>query len=493
MSATLLLIQNPDSANTELVRHFESLHYYLRHTEDVASAIKLIDDHGLKPSAILVDIPNIDETQMSLLESIGESLGIHEWVFLTYDLASPLADRLEKLSYRRLKQPCSVMHVEMAIKKAMRSTIVRRRMAELASNNATKNSFASIVGKSDVITEHRRILKELSQVPISTLMILGETGTGKGHAARLLHRNGIRKEYPFVEMNCAAMPSELVESQLFGHEAGAFTGAKGRHRGLLEQADNGTLFLDEIGEMPIEVQSKLLKAIEEQVFRRVGGKFEIRVDVQIFAASNRDMQKMVVDGKLREDLYHRLNVFEIEVPPLRAYKTDLLDLVPIIVTEFNLKSGKKVQIIPDDAWSMMMEYDWPGNVRELRNAIERAVLLSKNDRLNASRLNLKNTLLEDRLDDVDDAEDVIEGQELLSEDVPIDAVQTNQVSFTLDGKLTLNEMDRQIIERALHITQQNISRAAELLGVTRETIRYRVQKYELDLERDSTQTPYPLI
>lgn len=481
MAATLLLIQNPDSNHSELVSHFESLDFHLRYTEDVSSAIKLIDDHGLKPSAILVDIPDISVKQMDMLESIEESLGIHEWVFLTYDLELPIAERLEELSYRSLKQPTTEKRVEIAVKKAIRSTMTRRRLAEHASNTLKKNCFESIVGKSRVIVEHRRILKELSQIPISTLMIKGETGTGKGHAAGILHSNGLRQDYSFIEMNCAALPSELVESQLFGHEAGAFTGAKGRHRGLLEQADNGTLFLDEIGEMPLEVQAKLLKAIEEQVFRRVGGEHEISVDVQIFAASNQDLQQMVVDGQFREDLYHRLNVFEIEVPALRDYKSDLLELVPQTVSDFNAKSGKKVKTIPDQAWSMMMDYDWPGNVRELRNAVERAVLLSKDEELNSNWLNLNNSLLENNLERTDQQP---ESSQLIDESSNVsrlNVVRSNEISFVLDGTLSLEEMDRKIIECALQISQHNISKAAELLGATRETVRYRIQKYELDV------------
>ncbi len=483
MAATLLLIQNPDSDNEGLVSHFKSLHYNLRNTEDVSSAIQHIDDHGVKPSAILVDIPEISETQMDMLESIEESLGIHEWVFLTYDLEQSLSERLEELSYRSLRQPCSYKRIEIAVKKAVRSTIVRRRLAQYSSSNLQRSSFESIVGHSDVIVEHRRVLEELSKVPMSTLMIKGETGTGKGHAAGILHSNGLRQEYSFIEMNCAALPQELVESQLFGHESGAFTGAKGRHRGLLEQADCGTLFLDEIGEMPLDVQAKLLKAIEEQSFRRVGGEHEIEVDVQVFAASNRDLQQMVVDGEFREDLYHRLNVFEITVPALREYKSDLLELVPAIIADFNSQAGKNVRIIPDDAWADLMDYDWPGNVRELRNALERAVLLSKNETLNSCWLKLNNTLLEEQLTDIESGdEQTVSDEPALDDNITqLQIVKSNVVSFEIDGSISLEEMDRKIIECALDVSQNNITRAAELLGATRETLRYRIQKYELDI------------
>lgn len=480
MANTLLFIQNPDSDHDDLVVFIKSLDYVVRHTEDVSSAITLIDDHGLRPNAILVDIPDISEQQVSMLESIEESLGVHEWIFLGYNLAEELADRLDEISYRTLQQPFTHKKIALTIKKAMRSTLVRRRLADHMRSNDLKSGFDSIAGQSDMLKEHRSILKQLAKVPLSTLMIKGETGTGKGHAASLLHGNGLRQDYSFIEMNCAAMPQELVESQLFGHEPGAFTGAKGRHRGLLEQADNGTLFLDEIGEMPLDVQAKLLKAIEEQRFRRVGGEHEINVDVQVFAASNRDLQQMVIDGEFREDLYHRLNVFEITVPSLRDYKSDLVELVPMIMAEYNSVSGKHVKHITDKAWSMMMEYDWPGNIRELRNAIERSVLMAQGDTLNSRWLNLHNTLLEEQLEPEKNKDHPSQVENVDGHTPDISVIGDRQLLITIDGDTSLEQMDQSIIERALKLCDDNLSQAAELLQTTRETLRYRVQKYGLD-------------
>ncbi len=485
MASILLFIQDEHSVNKELLPYLEDQPFKVRHAASVKEALQLIDDHGYQPDAILVDVDDLNETQIQQLEEIEDTLGIHEWVFLDRELAEDLADRVDELSFRSLRAPYSPKRISVTVKKAMRSTRVRRRLAEYSASSLKKSSFDSIVGQSEAIKEHRRVLEELSQVPMSTLMIHGETGSGKGHSAGILHSNGLRQDFAFIEMNCAAIPQELVESQLFGHEAGSFTGAKGRHRGLLEQANNGTLFLDEIGEMPLEVQAKLLKAIEEQSFRRVGGEHEISVDVQIFAASNQDLQQMVVDGEFREDLYHRLNVFEIEVPPLREYKSDLTELVPLLVSEYSAKSGKKVTSIPDEAWSELLTYNWPGNVRELRNAIERSVLLSRDGELNANWLNLNNTLLEDQLEEPDETPESTE-PELQGDNVTaLNVVQNDILTFKLDGNTTLEEMDRQIIEKALQITQNNITKAAQLIGATRETLRYRIQKYELDVGAES--------
>lgn len=477
MASTLLYIHESESDQQDLLSLLEDQPYRLHHASSVDEAVHLIDDKGLKPDAVLVDLEPLSAEQISILENIKESLGIHEWVFLLYESSAQFAERIDEISYRELTPPCPPKRVVTAVRNAMRSTKVRRRLAEYAADSLKKLSFDSIVGSSSVTNEHRRVLQELSQVPMSTLMIQGETGSGKGHAAGVLHSNGLRKDYPFIEMNCAAIPKDLVESQLFGHEAGSFTGAKRRHRGLLEQANNGTLFLDEIGEMPLDVQSKLLKAIEEQLFRRVGGEHEISVDVQVFTASNQDLEKMVVDGEFREDLYHRLNVFEINVPSLREYKSDLTELVPMLVAEYSAKSGKKINEIPNEAWSEMLSYSWPGNIRELRNAIERSVLLSRDGVLNANWLNLNNTLLEDQLNEQVDT--------LSSQDQPSVEAQggddSNQLCFAIDGSVSLEEMDRQIIQKALQISKNNITQAAELLGATRETLRYRIQKYELEV------------
>ena len=483
IGASLLLIQNPSSVNETLSSQLDSLSVNFCCTEDITTAIYLLDTIGFKPSVIVVDIASITEKQVTMLEGIESSLNIHEWIYVTYALEESVALRLQEMAYRNIDQQCSIDCIETVVKNAVRSTLVRRRIQEYTEHKVEKNSIASIVGSSCRIQNHKKMMLRLSEIPLRTLMIKGETGSGKGHTAKVLHTIGPRKKYSFVEMNCAAMPSELVESQLFGHERGAFSGANTRHHGLLEQANRGTLFLDEIGEMPVGVQAKLLKAIEEQRYRRVGGEIEIKVDVQVFAASNRNIQAMVVAGSFREDLYHRLNVFEIVVPALREYKSDLVELVPIIMAEYNLLSGQNVSIITDKAWQTMLDYNWPGNVRELRNAIERSVLLAKGHSLSSQWLNLNNTLLASKLvkpqDNNDEhikKDDSVKFKNTLFQTA---GIQANQIFFTLDGLVSLDEIHRQIILKALKISNQNISKAAKLLGSTRETLRYRVQKYGL--------------
>ncbi len=304
------------------------------------------------------------------------------------------------------------------------------------------------------------MLKQVVNVPFSSLVITGETGTGKGLISRVLHYTGTRASKPLVELNCAAIPKDLLESELFGYEAGAFTGAKKRHRGLLEQADTGTIFLDEIGEMDLNLQGKLLKAIEELKFRRLGSEHTVEVDLQVIAATNRELQQKVKSGEFREDLYHRLSVLNIHIPPLRERIEDLQDLVPQFVDECNIKSGKHVKNIPINVWNQLESYHWPGNVRELHNIIERCVLLAESETFPDQWLQLAN-----KIDDT--------------------SVSSNKGMFIpLDGSLSLNEMEKLILQEALNRANHNVTGAARLLKATRETMRYRVQKHHLKFEQD---------
>jgi two-component system response regulator AtoC len=261
-----------------------------------------------------------------------------------------------------------------------------------------------------------------------------------------------------IEVNCAALPKELLESELFGHESGAFTDAKSRRRGLMEQANGGTLFLDEIAELTLELQAKVLKAIEDKMIRRLGGDQEIRVDARIIVATNRNLQDEVAAGRFRADLFHRLDVFRLDLPALRDRREDLADLVPAMVAEFNAKSGRRVKDIPSECWRRLHAHDWPGNVRELRNVIERCVLFSEGDQLSTEWLQVSQ----------------------VQADGNNGAGRGEGLWLPLDGSLSLEEMDRAIIKSVLESHDFNILASARALGTTRETLRYRIQKYRLE-------------
>lgn len=302
------------------------------------------------------------------------------------------------------------------------------------------------------------MLTQIAKAGFSAVVLRGGTGTGKGLAARILHYNGPRADGPMIEVNCAALPDELLESELFGHEAGAFTGAKNRREGLFEQANGGTLFLDEIGEMPLGLQAKLLKAVEDRTIRRVGGNREISVDVTIITATNRDLENEVAENRFRSDLFHRLSVFQIVLPSLSHRIEDIEDLVKEFVAEFNERRNERITEIPDEFWTLLRQYSWPGNVRELRNVIERCVLLSRGNQLETRWL------------------------QLTAGDRPESDSDGDSIRFPLNGSVTLDEMERRMIEEALRRQRGNVTRAATLLGVSRQTMRYRIDKHHIDTE-----------
>jgi DNA-binding NtrC family response regulator len=383
-----------------------------------------------------------------------------EWLFLTgYGTVADSVRAMRLGAYDFLEKPCDEAHLDLVVAGASRSARAHRRLEDETRHHHDLYSIERFLGTSKQAAAVRELLTKLSEVPFSALVIGGETGTGKGLAARILHHSGMRAIGPLVEINCAALPRELLESEIFGHEAGAFTGARKRHRGLVEQADRGTLFLDEISEMAPDLQTKLLKVIEDKTFRPLGGEREISVDLQVIAASNRNLTQMANQGEFRDDLYHRLSVFGLQLPPLRDRCEDLEDLLPAIVAEFNLKAGRNVRKIPDSVWAALKSYDWPGNIRELRNVVERCVLFAEGESFPEQWLQLP-------------------GPALIAARAGGGA-NGDSLPLPVDGSMSLDEMERQIIRSVLDRTQNNTAAAARLLGTTRQTLRYRIQKHGL--------------
>lgn len=450
MPNSLLIIEDEPLLGEELVRHFQHLGWEVWLAKDLAKARQLLEGR-LEPLVVLSDLSLPDGNALDLLEGIGRRAS--EWIFLTGYGSVPDSVRALRLgAYDFLEKPCDPNRLQLVLEAAARSARAQRRLAFEAAQLNLRFSPQALVGDSPKTRELRQLIAKLAKLPFSSCLILGETGTGKGLVARILHASGSRSQGPWVELNCAALPKDLAEAELFGYEPGAFTGAKGRHHGLLEQADGGTLFLDEIGELDLGIQAKLLKAVEDKRFRRLGGEREIQVDVQLIAASNRNLLKEVEAGRFRSDLYHRLSVFEVTIPPLRERREDLKTLVPLLIEEFNAKAGKRVKVIPPSVWSALESYHWTGNVRELRNLIERCVLL---------------------------AEDEIFPQQWLNLPGSVAPQDSNLIHLPLDGSLSLEEMEKHILQTALSRTSGNVTAAARLLKTSRETLRYRIQKHGL--------------
>ena len=334
----------------------------------------------------------------------------------------------------------------------------------MAEEGSRRYGAERFLGTSAEAQETRQLLVQIAGADFSAVIVQGDTGTGKGLAARILHYGGPRASGPLVEVNCAALPEDLLESELFGHEAGAFTGAKGRHRGLFEQADGGTLFLDEIGDLPLGLQAKLLTAVEDRRIRRVGGEREINVDVRIVAATNRDLAEEVAAGRFRSDLYHRLSVFQIRVPRLAERPQDIEELVWTLIAEFNERAHRRLSSVPESVWDALRAHPWPGNVRELRNVVERCVLLSKGDALDPRWL---------QLSPASAAADPAGGEDA-------------GLRFALDGSVSLEQFECRVMEEALKRQRGNVTQAARLVGMSRQAMRYRLEKYGLkaDLAED---------
>ncbi len=458
MTKTLLIIEDEALLGQELSRHYGKAGWDVEWVQTLSAARALLDGGLIEPLLILSDMNLPDGNALDLMDAYKGRLAYGEWLFLTGYGSVPESVRALRLgAYEFIEKPCEMDRLDLVVASATRSALAQRRLLEQAEIGHRKYAPEAFVGQSPAAQQLRDLLARLTHVPFSAVIIAGETGTGKGLVARILHYGGKRGANPLVELNCAALPREILESELFGHEAGSFTGATARHRGLIEQADGGTLFLDEIGEMPLDLQAKLLKAIEDRKFRRLGSEREITVDVQILAASHRDLEAMVRDGTFRSDLYHRLSVFKLHLPPLREVKQDLDELVPLFIAELNAKAAKQVRVIPDSVWAELRAYDWPGNVRELRNVLERCVLFADGPVFPRRWLQLSGNPPPPATPS--------EGQ--------------NGLFIPLDGSMDLDDMDRFIIETTLNRHQGNVTGAARALGTTRETLRYRVRKYGL--------------
>ena len=461
MIETLLIIEDEKLLGSELSVHYRQLDWEVILAVNLADAKNWLLNNNLDPLLIISDMNLPDGNALDFMEIMKKKTLYTEWLFLTGYGSVPDSVRALRLgAYDFLEKPCDLERLDLVVASAARSASIQRRLLDQTKQGYRRYSPEAYIGSSSQAQGVRELLSKLTEVPFSALIIGGESGTGKGLVARILHYGGHRAQQPMIEVNCAALPRELLESELFGHEAGAFTGATGRHRGFLEQADGGTLFMDEIGEMPLDLQAKLLKVLEDHKVRRLGGEKEIIVDVQIIAASNRDLEKMTEEGSFRADLYHRLSVFRITLPPLRAALSDLDQLVPLFVAEYNAKAGKQVREISAEVWQKLKAYHWPGNVRELRNVIERCVLFSDSTKFPVQWLQLAGK------------------QEVVTRN---DNANNDTILLPLDGSMALDDMDRFIIKTALERTDNNLAAAARVLGATRETLRYRVRKYNLNI------------
>jgi two-component system, NtrC family, response regulator AtoC len=367
-----------------------------------------------------------------------------------YASVDTAVEAMKEGAFHFAHKPFNLDEVAATVERALETTRLRREVRQYRINAARPYTLQRLVGDSPEIRSLRSLIGRVAASPASTVLLTGESGTGKDLVATIIHYASARASRPFMNITCSALPEKLLESELFGHERGAFTDARTQKKGLLEAADGGTVFLDEIGEMAPGLQAKLLRFLEEKAFKRVGGSQDVHVDVRVIAATNRNLEEDVTRHRFRPDLFFRLNVLPIELPPLRSRPADISLLAEYFIDAFNTEFRKRVQGATPAAHALLQAYGWPGNVRELRNVIERAMLLTNGTRLDARDFTISTAAA--------------------------DAVEDFELPAT---GLNLEELERSLVVQALKRSGGNQTRAGTFLGLNRDQIRYRIEKFGL--------------
>ncbi len=365
--------------------------------------------------------------------------------------AKPAIEAMKKGAYDYLMKPFELDELKLVVKKALETHKLKREVARLKREHEHQYPNDAIYGESPSIKEIRDLIQIVAETPKTSVLIQGESGTGKELVANAIHFNGHRADKPFIKLNCSAIPDNLLESELFGHEKGAFTDAKTMKKGLFELANGGTIFLDEISSMKLNLQPKILRVIESQTFRRIGGVSDIKIDVRVMAATNTDLNELVRKKEFRDDLFYRLKVMEIIIPPLRERREDILLLTKFFLQEYNKEFNRNVHKLDSKTAELLLSYPWPGNIRELKNVVERAVILCK--------------------DPV-----------LLSEYLPLELKNGGEQIVTPKpsiGKVSLHEMEKHHILEILKLVNGNKSQAARILDISRSTLREKLKSYKI--------------
>jgi len=446
----VLIVEDDTSARVGLEQLVRSWGFLAESAGDGEEAMEKVT--SFRPAIVITDLvmPRMDG--LALLRALqAQGADVTTLLLTAQGTVETAVEAIKEGAYDYLTKPVDIQRLKILLDKIVERLETLREVKALRRQLREHGTFGTMIGNS---SEMRKIYSVIEQAaPTSaSVLVTGESGTGKELVAQTIHQLSPRAAFPFVAINCAAIPETLLESEIFGHEKGAFTGAADRRQGCFELADRGTLFLDEIGEMTPSTQVKLLRVLQERRFRRLGGRLEQSVDVRVIAATNVDPADAVAKGKLREDLFYRLNVFALSLPPLRERKDDLALLVQAFVTEFNARNQKSIAGVENQVMRILEQYNWPGNVRELRNVIERATILAPGPFIEPRYL----------------------PPTLLNEPLP---QQQSQVA--LAPGTTVEEAERRLIMMTLEHTRDNKTRAAEILGISLKTLHNKLNKLRL--------------
>jgi DNA-binding NtrC family response regulator len=452
----ILVIDDEKLIRWSFEKQFSSKGYKVITAESGEEGIQLFETHY--PDIVFIDnkLPKMGGLEViSKIKSIDEDVAI---IFMTAYGSIDTAVKAMKLgAIEYVNKPFSFEEIDIIIENIKKNKNIVNEIQLLKRQQKEKITFDNIIGESSAIKQIIQVAQRIARSETSTILLLGESGTGKDLFARAIHNESTRSNRPFVTINCSTFPETLLESEIFGHEKGAFTDANKLKKGLFEIAEGGTVFLDEIGEINLPTQVKLLSVLENRIIRRLGGTVDIPVDIRIISATNKELKKSIEQKTFREDLYYRLKVFQIDLPPLRERKEDIPQLTQHYINQFNIQFRKNVRNIHPDAEKLLIHYEWPGNIRELRNVIERAILLENSTSIQIESLpsEIKNA-------------SAFEYQSI------------NPYQFIIpDIGITLDELEKQIIKQALDKTNNNQSRASRLLGISRDTLRYKQKKHKL--------------
>ena len=424
------------------------------------------------PDLVLLDVRMPDLSGIEVLDQLKKNGDARAVIMITADPQLDDVKAALKLgAYDFVGKPIDFDELHITIKNALEATSLRAEVQSLRSEVRRESGYDSVVSVSPKMTELMNFVRKVASSEATTILIQGESGTGKDLIAKAIHYESSRQGKPFVAINCSAIPETLMEAELFGHEKGAFTDAKQMKKGLFEAADGGTLFLDEIGELSPLLQAKLLRVLEDQVIRRVGGIRDMQVDVRVIAASNRDLEKAVREGQFRQDLYYRLAIIAIFIPPLRERKEDILPLVDFFIERYNRRFKKSIRGITDDTRRLIFTHNWPGNVRELKNTIERGMILEDEPFLRPEYLPFS----------VGESG----GRTLFERTAPAEAGQPLPNGRMLprlyipEGGTSLEEVEHAMVELAMRQAHGNQTHAAKLLDISRDALRYKLKKFGL--------------